>query len=330
MSGASIPYHLRPNKAIDRYAFLELLLKVDRYINCDISQYKYVGFGGHSLEDFKYIHSRFAISNMVSIEEDAEVYSRQKFNQPHNCIDCLHKSSDDFLNEFQRTDPTIIWLDYVKPSKLREQIEEFQATLGKLDPLDIIKITVNSHAASYVPSDKKMDSSTLKNVRIEKLNTMLGEIFPSTDVTLDMMTERKFPEALCLVLKRAANLAMVGKSDIYFQSLTAFSYADGQQMLTVTGILLEKTKKQEFFDQTNIDKWKLSNINWKEPRRINVPDLTIKERLHIDSLLPNSQAKAIQDGLGFLFDSKESISIEMLETYILFYRQSPYFSRILV
>ena len=330
MSGASIPYHLRPNKAIDRYAFLELLLKVDRYINCDISQYKYVGFGGHSLEDFKYIHSRFAISNMVSIEEDAEVYSRQKFNQPHNCIDCLHKSSDDFLNEFQRTDPTIIWLDYVKPSKLREQIEEFQATLGKLDPLDIIKITVNSHAASYVPSDKKMDSSTLKNVRIEKLNTMLGEIFPSTDVTLDMMTERKFPEALCLVLKRAANLAMVGKSDIYFQSLTAFSYADGQQMLTVTGILLEKTKKQEFFDQTNIDKWKLSNINWKEPRRINVPDLTIKERLYIDSLLPNSQAKAIQDGLGFLFDSKESISIEMLETYILFYRQSPYFSRILV
>lgn len=58
MSGASIPYHLRPNKAIDRYAFLELLSKVDRYIDCDISQYKYVGFGGHSLEDFKYIHSR--------------------------------------------------------------------------------------------------------------------------------------------------------------------------------------------------------------------------------------------------------------------------------
>ncbi|MBD2048743.1 hypothetical protein H6F78_24620 [Coleofasciculus sp. FACHB-64] len=330
MSGASIPYHLRPNKAIDRYAFLELLSKVDKYRDCDISQYKYVGFGGHSLEDFKYIHSRFGICNMISIEEDAEVYNRQKFNQPHNCIDCLHQSSDDFTNEFQTTDPTIIWLDYVKPSDLRKQIEEFQATISKLNPLDIIKITVNSHPSSYVPSGKGMDSFTLQDARIEKLNKMLGDIFPSADVTVDMMTEKKFPEALCLVLKYAANLAMAGQSDIYFQSLTAFSYADGQQMLTVTGILLEKTKNQEFFNQTNIDKWELSNISWKKPRRINVPDLTIKERLYIDSRLPNSQAKAIQDELGFLFDSKESISIEMLETYILFYRQSPYFSRILV
>ncbi|MBD1919781.1 hypothetical protein H6F77_01425 [Microcoleus sp. FACHB-831] len=330
MSGASIPYHLRPNKAIDRYAFIELLSKVDRYRDCDISQYKYVGFGGHSLEDFKYIHSRFGICNMISIEEDAEVYNRQKFNQPHNCIDCLHQSSDNFINEFQRTDPTIIWLDYVKPSDLRKQIEEFQATISKLEPLDIVKITVNSHPASYVPSGTGMDSFTLKNARIEKLNTMLGDIFPSADVTVDMMTEKRFPEALCLVLKYAANLAMVGQSDIYFQSLTAFSYADGQQMLTVTGILLENTKNQEFFNQTNIDKWELSNINWKDPRRINVPDLTIKERLYIDSRLPNSQAKAIQDELGFLFDSKESVSIEMLETYTMFYRQSPYFSRILV
>ncbi|MBW4647612.1 MAG: hypothetical protein KME06_02785 [Kastovskya adunca ATA6-11-RM4] len=330
MSGASIPYHLRPNKAIDRYAFLELLSKIDKYSDCDVFHYKYIGFGGHSLEDFKYIHSRFGIGNMISIEEDTEVYNRQKFNQPHNCIDCIQQSSDDFINEFQRTDPTIIWLDYVRPSDLRKQIEEFQATINKLEPLDIIKITVNSHPASYVASHKGMNSFELQASRINKLNTMLGDIFPLADVTANMMTEKRFPEALCLVLKYAANLAMVGKSDIYFQPLSAFSYADGQQMLTVTGILLESAKNQEFLNQTNIDKWELSNIDWKEPRRINVPDLTIKERLHIDSRLPNSKAKEIQDELGFLFNSKENISLEMLETYILFYRQSPYFSRILV
>lgn len=325
MSGVSIPYHLRANKAIDRYAFLELLSKIDRYSS--IFQYKYIGFGGHSLEDFKYIHSRFGLENMLSIEECADVYNRQKFNQPHNCIDCLLQSSSQFIDEFQRTQETIIWLDYMKAKELRKQIEEFQATISKLELLDIIKITVNAHPASYVPCHD-MNTGEMQDARINHLKKMLGEIFPSADVKGDMMTEKKFPEALCLVLKYAANKAMSEQTDIYFQPLTAFSYADGQQMLTVTGIILERNEKQGFLDQTNIDKWELSNIDWKPPRRINVPDLTIKERLHIDSRLPNSEAKTIQDELGFLFDYKKSVSLEMLETYVLFYRQSPYFSRI--
>jgi hypothetical protein len=326
MSGASIPYHLRANKAIDRYAFLELLSKIDR--SSRISQYKYIGFGGHSLEDFKYIHSRFGLGNMLSIEEDADVYNRQKFNQPHNCIDCLQQSSSQFIDEFQRTQETIIWLDYMKPSELRKQIEEFQATISKLELLDIIKITVNSHAASYVRSQENMTHLDLHNARISYLKKVFGDIFPAAELKADMMTEKRFPEALHLVLKSAANLARRGQNDIYFQPLTAFSYDDGQQMLTVTGIILERNEKQGFLDQTNIDKWELSNIDWKPPRRINVPDLTIKERLHIDSRLPNSEAKTIQDELGFLFDEKKSASLEMLETYVLFYRQSPYFSRI--
>lgn len=144
-----------------------------------------------------------------------------------------------------------------------------------------------------------------------------------------MMTETKFPEALHLVLKYAANLARRAQNDIYFQPLTAFSYKDNrQQMLTVTGIILERKEKQDFLEKTNIDTWELSNIDSEPPRRINVPDLTIKERLHIDSRLPNFEAKTIQDELGFLFDSKESVSLEMLKTYVLFYRHSPYFSRI--
>jgi len=326
MSGASIPYHLRANKAIDRYAFLELLSKIDRYSS--IFQYKYIGFGGHSLEDFKYIHSRFGLENMLSIEECADVYNRQKFNQPHNCIDCLLQSSSQFIDEFQRTQETIIWLDYMKAKELRKQIEEFQATISKLELLDIIKITVNSHAASYVPSNPSMTSSDLQKDRISYLKAVLGDIFPAAEVKENMMTEKRFPEALHLVLKYAANLAMLGQNDIYFQPLTAFAYADGQQMLTVTGIILEQNEKQGFLAKTNIDKWELSNIDWKSPRRINVPDLTIKERLHIDSRLPNSEAKTIQDELGFLFDNKKSVSLEMLETYVLFYRQSPYFSRI--
>lgn len=328
MSGTSIPYHLRQNKAIDRYAFMELLSKIDKF--CDISEYSYIGFGGHSLEDFKYIHSYFRISNMISIEEDEEVYKRQKFNQPHNCIDCLLKASSDFINDFQRNDGTIIWLDYTKPSGLRNQIEEFQAIINKLLPSDIIKITLNAHASFYLPAQSGAKSDEIQKLRLEELRRRLGDIFPSAEVTTDMMTQKRFPEALCLVLKFAANLANQGKIDVYFQPISSFSYSDGQEMLTVTGIILEKEQEISFFEKTNIKQWKLSNIDWGKPQRINVPNLTVKERLYIDALLPNSEAEAIQENLGFLFDKNDKLSLEMLKTYVMFYRQSPFFSKILI
>ena len=221
-------------------------------------------------------------------------------------------------------------MDYTTPSQLRNQIEEFQDTLNKLSPYDIIKITLNASAAAYYEAPSKAEPIDIQNARINKLREILGELFPAADIKSDMMTGKSFPEALGLVLKFVANLAMKGQSDIYFQPLTSFSYADGQQMLTVTGIILEHNETLIFLNKTNIDLWELSNINWNKPRRIDVPDLTIKERLCIDALLPNTEAKEIQNYLNFLFDKNENRSLEMLKMYVLFYRQSPYFSRIII
>jgi hypothetical protein len=332
MSSGSIPYHLRQNKAVDRYAFIELLSKLDKY--CDIEQYGYVGFGGHSLEDFKYIHSRFGITNMTSIENNQQVYNRQRFNQPHNCIKCILQSSDEFIDEFQAEVKTIIWLDYTNPAEIRSQVEQLQAIINKLSPLDIVKITLNAHASSYheAPKGKGIRIDPEKDIqqpRLEKLNNRLGDLFPIADVSLDMMTEARFPEALCSIVKFAVNSSLHGRSDIQFQPLTSFCYADGVKMLTITGILIEDNNSN-LLTATNIENWELANTQWGKPKSINIPDLTIKERLYIDALLPHSKPEEIQKKLGFLFSDKESESLEMLRTYILFYRQSPYFSRILV
>ena len=69
MSGGTVPYHLRQNKAIDRSLFIDLLARLNR---CrDISDYTYIGFGGPFLEDFKSVHSFTGISKMISIEMGA-------------------------------------------------------------------------------------------------------------------------------------------------------------------------------------------------------------------------------------------------------------------
>ena len=326
MSDTPIPYSLRQNKAIDRYAFIELLSRIN--IFCNIRDYSYIGLGGYSLEDFKYIHSHFGIRDMISLEEDEEVHKRQLFNCPLSCIKCCHQSTDDFINEFNRSNETIVWLDYVRPSNLRKQVEEFQAIVNKLSPLDIIKITLNANPSSYV-ARAEVEQKDLHEARIAKLKDMLGELYPPAGIVPTMMTMGKFPSAILLILKSAASAATSGQS-ISFQPLTAFSYADGQQMLTLTGIILEKDEIKDFLDKTKIINWELGNTDWAKPRQINVPELTMKERLYIDSLLPGSDVKRIQDELKFRFNRNENRSLKMLETYALFYRHSPYFSRILI
>jgi hypothetical protein len=330
MSGRTIPYHLRQNKAVDRYAFVELLAKIDRLL--PISKYEYIGFGGHSLEEFKYIHDRFGLENMTSIENDLEVFKRQKFNQPYSCIKRFNQESRDFVNDYNREINTIIWLDYVEPSKLRTQIEEFQQVILKLDVFDIVKITLNANPAAYKAAEIGASSDEIQSSRIDKLKEILGEedLFPSADISSNMMTPAEFPHALTLILKYAANLALKGEKDICFQPLTGFSYADGQQMMTITGIILENEGIEDFLDKTGLKVWELINVNWSKPVSINIPDLTIRERLCIDQLLPNSTPEEIHEKLGFKFDNKEKYSLDMLKTYIMFYRQSPYFSRILI
>ncbi|MEO1391833.1 MAG: O-methyltransferase [Cyanobacteria bacterium J06634_5] len=338
-SGQSIPYHLRQNKAVDRYAFLDLLSKVDKF--SDIENYTYIGFGGHSLEDFKYVHAQFGIKNMISIEQDEMVHSRQLFNKPHSCIDCQLISSGDFITRFPQgkgfssIEESIVWLDYVSPSDLKAQVVEFRTMLSKLQVLDILKITLNAEPASYLsvsdmPEAVKGNVGAQNDERMSVIKEMLSELFPTVTINRDMMTYKRFPTALCKVLEMAAELAMESRSELCFKPLTTFSYADGQQMLTVTGILLEKDQVTAFLDKTGIGQWTLHNSTWENPRRIDIPNFTVRERLRLDALLPEAEAEDIEKELGFKFDSKDAYSLRMLRNYALFYRQSPYFSKVFI
>ena len=50
-AGSSLPYRLRPNKAVDRELFLSLLMRLAPALS--LEKYHYVGLGGPFLEDFR-------------------------------------------------------------------------------------------------------------------------------------------------------------------------------------------------------------------------------------------------------------------------------------
>ncbi|OQY55323.1 MAG: hypothetical protein DRR08_13990 [Candidatus Parabeggiatoa sp. nov. 2] len=322
MSGSQLPYHLRPNKAIERQLFIELLLKINRIRT--LSDYVYIGFGGPFLEDFKLIPAYFDNKRMISLEIEPHTYQRQLFNKPLACIECLNMSSGDYIDSYSLKENAIIWLDYVEPKKLPDQLSEFQSLLEQIRHYDVVKITLNANPDSL--GDKGTTPEAKKKHRFLVFKSRVGKLLPpEVDAQID---KEQFGQVLCGVLKNAAQTQIQTRKDsqnYIFQPLTAFVSSDGpHQMLTLTGILLDQNELKDFMDLTTIGQWTYAIKEWGPP--IHVPTLTLREKRFIDQYLPHD----IHNQMSFTFDPNPQKSLEMLENYIKYYRYYSYFSKIIV
>ena len=332
MSGGFVAYHQRLNKAVERHLFMEMLSSVNRYK--PVSEYTYVGFGGAFLEDFKLIHERFGNQSMISIEGDPLILKRQRFNKPLSCITCLAKTSGDFIVNYDIEESAIVWLDYANPRQVNDQLREFQSLLSKMQPFDILKLTLNADPNALRDSHSVDEQGKLENAdtrnqkRLVRLRDRIKAFLPE-DISPEQTSQNGLPILLASAVEYASSQALRAHKGMEFLPLTILVYTDTHQMLTVTGILLPESGKSDFMKQTKIDKWGLWAENWATLHRINLPSLTIRERLFIDRLLHKYDEKRIHRRLGFLFTPDEDTSLESLKNYVRFYRQYSSFHRVI-
>src|SRR4051794_20931063 len=104
-TGSSLPYRLRPNKAVDRELFLSMLTRLAPTLS--LEKYQYIGLGGAFLEDFRLIHARLGIRRLTCVESEEAVHKRQLFNRPIASIDCVHKTLEDYLDAHDFETPTV-------------------------------------------------------------------------------------------------------------------------------------------------------------------------------------------------------------------------------
>lgn len=329
MSGSMLAYHLRQNKAIERNLFIELLRRVGNAKN--ISDYQYIGFGGPFLEDYKLIHNALRISEMHSIEREENTHIRQRFNRPVNFIQLHHCDAETFFRDLLNTDKnSVVWLDYTDPSELSSQFNEFLNVASMLGENDVLKITLNANPATLGFQDKPQNERS--SLRLEKLKERLDGFVPPTILSQDM-TNKAYPKTLQSCLRYASNTLSSRTGNLTFRLLSSFQYKDGgHTMLTIMGVMLPNTKAfNQFVRSARIRHWEFKNLDWSAPMEINVPNLSIKERLQIEEALPlpkrtRQPAKRLQEKLGF-WPCEESESA-LLENYAKFYRSFPYFSKV--
>ena len=107
-------------------------------------------------------------------------------------------------------------------------------------------------------------------------------------------------------------------------------YADGQTMLTLTGIVGKRPSLENVVANPDLVDWKFTRFNYDNPVVIEVPELTLKERIHVNQLLPKHEDNIpfIHRKLGFQVDQKLEESERKIRNYVFFQRHYPHFGKV--
>lgn len=333
MSGADIPYQLRPNKHVERQLFWELLEHIDRFNS--IQDAAYISMGGRFLEDFKQIHAKFGTKKLLSIESDFVVHERQVFNKPIGALICRRMTSGELVTDFERiTDELkaknyIVWLDYASSKERLAQLGEFESLVKKLAVNDVVKITMNASLRTLGEQKIGESHEDFQKHAFDKLRSKLGTYFPNAaGLDHNNITGDGVSEILMAAIKNAALAGISSSSSISVRPLSAFLYNDGfHDMLTVTCILLDKSKQADFLASTRLETWQFTTPDWSTPIKIFIPDLSLKERIAIDGNLFGKPDDEVHSELTFSFNENRSISFEIFQNYVTHYRRYPGFFR---
>ena len=327
-AGSSLPYRLRPNKAVDRELFLALLLRLAP--NLALEKYHYVGLGGPFLEDFRLIHARLGIARMTCVEAEEEVHKRQLFNRPIASIECVHSTLEDYLDAHDFETPAIVWFDYTEPRGITTQIERFARTIGTVPIGSVLRVTLNANPSSLGKPDPKELSveadgeasedrakkPTIQEWRLARFKERLGALFPS-GLNADGMNFKTYGPSLLRALKLAVEKEAFSFRDRRIVWALATHYADGQAMVTAALVVCpsddmaieELLKGWEFYTTTDA------------PHRLDLPALSTLERLTLES---NDDARA---KLGFELPESD-MGENPFAVFKKFYRIYPHFSRV--
>lgn len=324
---SSLPYKFRPNKAVDRELFLDLLSRLAAPLRLD--RYEYIGLGGPFLEDFRIIHNRLGISEMVCIESEEAVHRRQLFNCPVPSIKCVHSSLEDYLDSkiFER--PAIVWFDYTDPQGMTDQIERFARTIGEVPINSILRITLNSNPGSLGKPDPNEVSIRCSGVdnesdprpteqewRLARFRERLGSMFPS-DLAPEGMTYKQFGKSVLAALQIAVDRDLLNHADRKVIWTLATHYADGQPMVTATLIVAAVDDERV---NSLIADWPFAS-KVEEPLKLDMPALSAIERHTMETDLDAA------DRMGYSLP-KSDMGENPYTSFRRFYRMYPQFARV--
>ena len=345
MSGSSVPYQLRPNKFVERQAFLDIIDFV-RIWNGS-GRYLYASMGGRFLEDLRVVEERFGIERLISFETDEQTHRRQQFNRPNRLIECRHQSSGDFIDGFDnlqagaQSTKCIVWLDYAEANARQVQLQEFERLAALMNPGDLLKVTLNANHQSKVERGRfGSDQAGFFQAAVVEFEKQLNGYIPAGGIDEAHVSKSGFASLLAGCIE-TATLRALQHSDLHAELLGLTRYQDGQhQMVTATVLIANDKLTAATKGDSRFQEWALKPSSWSDVTQIDVPDLSLREQQVVNATLPRvDDAGAVQtlDGavvgepeavLPFQLDRRAVRSKELMRNYVAHHRYYPTFGQV--
>jgi len=251
---------------------------------------------------------------MVCIEQNEDTFKRQQFHVPCGSRRLrLEKTVfSSFLAQYQANDEkSIFWLDY---STLRfSNFDDFMVLLGKVGANSIVKMTLRSNPLDY-QNEKQ----------ITEFKKKFEAILPNPSAGIPSRFEG-FAVLVQDMAQIASEVALPAAMPLTFLPVCSFYYSDSVGIFSLTGVVCNRTDVLAI--SRRFDDWQFANLDWGPPKEISVPNLSPKERLHLQRYLPRggNAGRRLRRALGYLIDENVAQTEVQLQQYADFHRYFPYF-----
>jgi hypothetical protein len=268
---ANVRYLARPAKAIQRRMLVDACRRLGPFGPPDA--YQYVGFGALEFVDFHLMRRAVGIVGMTSIEHDFQRRERYEFNRPYREVSVLIGNASDRLGDVDWNGLRIVWLDYECP--LTETVLGDVAQLAqRVQPGSVLIVSLNAEPARPANTRRAVLAENIGETRVP-----LG----TTDASLAKWgwadTQRR-------VLADAMTEDFSNRPDrAHLHQLFDFRYADGARMQTFGGIVLIPALGRTL-ETCRFEDLDFVREEGAGPVVIEVPDLTARERHHLEQQVP--------------------------------------------
>src|SRR5690348_8500716 len=161
---------------------------------------------------------------MVSVEEEGEIYKRQRFHQPCGSPNLALKKAQfkSFLSSYEpKGKKSIFWLDYTGLEY--GLFEDFMMLLGKVALNSMIKITLRSQPSDHLH-------------RAAEFRDKFGVLMPDRSAEPPRVLGG-LAHLIQQMVRIASQVALPSAMPLMFLPVSSFYYSDGTGMFTLTGMV---------------------------------------------------------------------------------------------
>lgn len=310
----SPPYHLRPNKAVDRHIFIEALSRLMNHSKK--KSFHYIGMGGDYMKDFAAIYKKFPNFRFTSVESLERVHKRQMLHAPCKQVECICGDIGDYIsNSMPEDQPVIAWLDFTGLNENDIRIAQSfvqQAAVGSL-----LRVTFRAQVAERTGKGA--------NSQWDRFSRDLGAFAPERPA--ELAGDWVLPLSI-QAYKQGLEGIVSTYDDVKFHLLQITTYRDTAKMVSVLGVIGSNDNYAMCYD--SLVGWEFFSRSWDVVHVLQTPELSIRERLLLSRHLPqpNGTGKHLRRVLGYDLADSEEQTIMILDQYRKFHLVYPMFGEV--